>query len=53
MLKSARRQRETYVGPWLPEPVIEDEQDDMDEVTLPDQPPPMSVMNVAYTLVKK
>lgn len=23
-LKSARRQRETYVGPWLPEPLIED-----------------------------
>lgn len=22
-LKSARRQRETYVGPWLPEPVVE------------------------------
>ena len=21
-LKSARRQRETYVGPWLPEPVV-------------------------------
>jgi RNA polymerase sigma-70 factor, ECF subfamily len=35
VLKSARRQRETYVGPWLPEPVIEDEQDAMDDVTLP------------------
>lgn len=23
-LKSARRRRETYVGPWLPEPLIED-----------------------------
>jgi RNA polymerase sigma-70 factor (ECF subfamily) len=34
-LKSARRQRETYVGPWLPEPVVEDGQDDMDDVTLP------------------
>src|SRR5690349_21996600 len=22
-LKSARRRRETYVGPWLPEPVVE------------------------------
>lgn len=32
-LKSARRQRETYIGPWLPDPVVaEDEQDD---VTLP------------------
>jgi len=30
-LKSARRQRETYVGPWLPEPVFEEE----DDVTLP------------------
>jgi RNA polymerase sigma-70 factor, ECF subfamily len=32
-LKSARRQRETYVGPWLPDPVLE-EQDEAD-VTLP------------------
>ena len=32
-LKSARRQRETYIGPWLPEPVVEDE--DADDVTLP------------------
>jgi RNA polymerase sigma-70 factor (ECF subfamily) len=32
-LKSARRRRETYVGPWLPDPVVEDE-DDLD-VTLP------------------
>lgn len=32
-LKSARRQRETYVGPWLPEPVIEEEQEE--DVTLP------------------
>src|SRR5579871_2352720 len=23
LLKSARRRRETYVGPWLPEPVVE------------------------------
>lgn len=35
VLKSARRQRETYIGPWLPEPVIDDEQDDTDDVTLP------------------
>jgi len=36
-LKSARRRRETYIGPWLPEPVVasaEDEQVD-DDVTLP------------------
>ncbi len=32
-LKSARRRRETYVGPWLPEPVVEDEA--ADDVTLP------------------
>jgi RNA polymerase sigma-70 factor, ECF subfamily len=32
-LKSARRQRETYVGPWLPDPVLEEEADD--DVTLP------------------
>src|SRR5262245_51862058 len=34
-LKSARRRRETYVGPWLPEPVIETAQDEVDDVTLP------------------
>jgi RNA polymerase sigma-70 factor, ECF subfamily len=33
-LKSARVQRETYVGPWLPEPLVEEE-DDADDVTLP------------------
>jgi RNA polymerase sigma-70 factor, ECF subfamily len=33
-LKSARRQRETYIGPWLPEPVVEAE-DEIDDVTLP------------------
>jgi RNA polymerase sigma-70 factor (ECF subfamily) len=32
-LKSARRQRETYIGPWLPDPVLEEEKDD--DVTLP------------------
>jgi hypothetical protein len=32
-LKSARHQRETYVGPWLPEPMAEDEEDE--DVTLP------------------
>ena len=25
-LKSARRQRETYLGPWLPDPVLEEEE---------------------------
>jgi len=32
-LKSARRQRETYVGPWLPDPVVEEEE--REDVTLP------------------
>jgi len=32
-LKSARHQRETYVGPWLPDPVVEEEEED--DVTLP------------------
>jgi RNA polymerase sigma-70 factor, ECF subfamily len=32
-LKSARRQRETYLGPWLPDPILEEEEDD--GVTLP------------------
>ena len=32
-LKSARRQRETYIGPWLPDPVVEEEEED--DVTLP------------------
>jgi RNA polymerase sigma-70 factor (ECF subfamily) len=34
-LKSARRTRETYVGPWLPEPIVETEEDEVDDVTLP------------------
>jgi RNA polymerase sigma-70 factor (ECF subfamily) len=33
-LKSARARRETYVGPWLPEPVVEEE-GEADDVTLP------------------
>jgi RNA polymerase sigma-70 factor (ECF subfamily) len=32
-LKSARRRRETYVGPWLPDPVVEE--DEEEDVTLP------------------
>jgi RNA polymerase sigma-70 factor, ECF subfamily len=35
VLKSARRRRETYVGPWLPEPLVEDESDQAFDVTLP------------------
>lgn len=32
-LKSARHQRETYIGPWLPDPVVEEAPDE--DVTLP------------------
>jgi RNA polymerase sigma-70 factor (ECF subfamily) len=32
-LKSARHRRETYIGPWLPEPIVEE--DDVEDVTLP------------------
>jgi RNA polymerase sigma-70 factor (ECF subfamily) len=32
-LKAARRTRETYVGPWLPDPVVEE--DEVEDVTLP------------------
>ena len=32
-LKSARRRREIYVGPWLPEPVVEEALEE--DVTLP------------------
>ncbi|HYD43896.1 MAG TPA: sigma-70 family RNA polymerase sigma factor, partial [Phenylobacterium sp.] len=35
-LKSARRKREVYVGPWLPEPVVEPEETPpLDDITLP------------------
>jgi RNA polymerase sigma-70 factor (ECF subfamily) len=34
-LKSVRRERETYVGTWLPEPVVESGEDEVDDVTLP------------------
>jgi RNA polymerase sigma-70 factor (ECF subfamily) len=34
-LKSARHRREAYVGPWLPEPVVEPTPDDLDDITLP------------------
>jgi RNA polymerase sigma-70 factor, ECF subfamily len=32
-LKSAQRTRETYIGPWLPDPVVEE--DEVEDVTLP------------------
>lgn len=34
-LKSARHRREIYVGPWLPEPLISTEKDEVEDVTLP------------------
>jgi RNA polymerase sigma-70 factor, ECF subfamily len=35
-LKSARHRRETYIGPWLPEPVVETvEDDEIDDDALP------------------
>lgn len=35
-LQSARRRRETYIGPWLPEPIFSpDEPDSIDDITLP------------------
>jgi RNA polymerase sigma-70 factor (ECF subfamily) len=33
-LKSARRRRETYVGPWLPEPIFDAREEVQDDVTL-------------------
>jgi RNA polymerase sigma-70 factor (ECF subfamily) len=36
-LRSARRRREEYVGPWLPEPVVTAVDDPADRVTLDDQ----------------
>jgi RNA polymerase sigma-70 factor (ECF subfamily) len=35
LLKSARRRHETYVGPWLPEPIFEFPEEPFDDVTLP------------------
>ncbi|HEV7437490.1 MAG TPA: sigma-70 family RNA polymerase sigma factor [Pseudorhizobium sp.] len=32
-LKSARKKRETYIGPWLPDPVVEEQEEE--DVTLP------------------
>jgi RNA polymerase sigma-70 factor (ECF subfamily) len=33
--KCARYWRETYIGPWLPEPVLEEEEEEIGDVTLP------------------
>jgi RNA polymerase sigma-70 factor, ECF subfamily len=37
VLRSARVRRESYVGPWLPEPVVEASADPADTVTLADE----------------
>jgi RNA polymerase sigma-70 factor (ECF subfamily) len=34
-LQSARCRRETYIGPWLPEPIVEAPAEDIDDITLP------------------
>ncbi|MHB0970762.1 MAG: sigma-70 family RNA polymerase sigma factor [Thermoanaerobaculia bacterium] len=34
-LKRAQHRRETYIGPWLPEPIVESEADVIDDITLP------------------
>jgi RNA polymerase sigma-70 factor (ECF subfamily) len=34
-LKTARRRREAYVGPWLPEPIVQASDEAIDDVTLP------------------
>lgn len=34
-LKSARHRREIYVGPWLPEPILDETDDEGDDITLP------------------
>ena len=34
-LKSARRRHETYIGPWLPEPLVDPAEDEIDDITLP------------------
>jgi RNA polymerase sigma-70 factor, ECF subfamily len=34
-LKSARHRRETYIGPWLPEPMVEAAEEEIDDVRLP------------------
>lgn len=34
-IKSARHRRETYFGPWVPEPVFDTEDEPLDDITLP------------------
>jgi RNA polymerase sigma-70 factor (ECF subfamily) len=35
VMKSAAKRREVYPGPWLPEPIVEDDEVEVDDVTLP------------------
>lgn len=34
-LRAAKRQRDAYVGPWLPEPILDAEREAIDDITLP------------------
>lgn len=49
LLRSARVRRESYVGPWLPEPVVETTNDPADRVTL-DESVSYALMVVLETL---
>ncbi|MCW2523127.1 MAG: polymerase sigma factor SigJ [Frankiales bacterium] len=49
LLKSARVRRERYVGPWLPEPIVETTTDPADRVTL-DESVSYALMVVLETL---
>lgn len=44
-LKSAQRRRETYVGPWLPEPLVTDDRDPADVAGMADS------LNLAFLVV--
>ena len=49
-LTSARRRRETYVGPWLPEPLLTDEQPDVAEAAEQAESLSMAFLVVLETL---
>jgi RNA polymerase sigma-70 factor (ECF subfamily) len=35
VMKSAAKRREVYPGTWLPEPIVEADEDEIDDITLP------------------
>ena len=49
VVRSARHRRERYVGPWLPEPLVEADTDPADRVTL-DESVTMALLVVLETL---